>query len=700
MLWSLFFIFSVISCLRIEFIPTDHLVRLSSKPDSELRDLIKKLFVSKRYWNILIAFSQARYYNFDFLFISTLQHLDCDLILRIFQSDSFPVADILSENVLAHPSLSSCFTQLPTHFFAKKLQKNPLETNLYLPSLWTPIQHIYFLKLAYESTSVNIDWYSWCLDPKLTSESVVSTWNAWNNWTWKLVSVYCLGSLPEAVSLNILSVLDPSAEFYSYIGTNSISESLSKNISQLFRSVTGKQPSEAETEFSVNQIMRIVTLSTCLLLYPNTHSLHTTARAILTEYLNALKACRTMFPMRRELKRFIRIILKIYMAPLVDILTELLVLAEFCRGYARGPWLMNVLFILKYYCGTINRLSDGFLEVFSSIFFDPITQATSSDTCMFLRTINSWSSHPKSDNSIAERIFDEYFPKLLTLARGVFQDCFSEIPRSRISNNSVFPLHFRMEQVFRYTRFIDNRIPFVMEPVLSERPLRLFISVCEQISKRIVEKEPVDLMDYTSVLPMNTRIISNNAIFKIHLPEIVRLFFQSIMFSASSNWFTRSLNKRRDLRPSLLPTLRFRPQLMEIVGLMLGKAVICNIKVPFIINRRYFELADALNSAHPIPQKISTTLNQLYPADPDNDADFQIYKAISDLESSIAQVLLSVNINESLNDSLNTTGSIRNHPHDMNRIVFVGSKRLRIGLQKALPIDFINSRQLYDLVFK
>lgn len=66
------------SSLRLKFDPNEKLTQLSSETGMNFFKIVKTSFLNRDYWPLLIAFSEAHYYNFIPVLIATLEQLNCD----------------------------------------------------------------------------------------------------------------------------------------------------------------------------------------------------------------------------------------------------------------------------------------------------------------------------------------------------------------------------------------------------------------------------------------------------------------------------------------------------------------------------------------------------------------------------------------------------------------------------------------------
>ena len=673
-------------CLRIKFDPSEKLTELSSKTDTTFQNLLKKTFLDRDYWQILTGFSQARYYNFALVFIAMLEGMECDLVLEIIQSEGFPVGEIITADILANPRISACFAYLPDSFFIDKLKVTPMQSSHYRVTDWKPNQHSLFMKLSYENYNIKTNWYSWCFDPKLSLDYIESLT------TWKIINFNCIKEVPEILSINFLEILSPTQQLIAF--NHQIDRTTRSRISSLMNSIVYAAPSDEEIEIARNQIMRVMTISTYLIIYPQNCDLYNRAKFSLNSYLNNLKTNRRKFPLKQELKQFIR---NLFSSPserdtFAQICSLLLSFLDFCKGYARGSWILNIFLLWNHFRGDSYLMLNQFLDEFITTFLSPESFTTVSEICLFLRLVNFWISGPLDDYFTIERIFSKFFLIKISLAREVLKECPAEIPKSKQKNSSAFPLNFRLEQVFKQSRFIENFSAHPVAVCMKKPPERICFSVFNLINRGSETYE-------TPILPLNIKLSIRNGSLELNLTRLLQVFFQNLIFT--SHWFDHFHRPKNRL--ILTPSLTFPPQLMEFIGFMLGKAVILNLKVPFIIDKRYFELRDAFDRTGEPPRNIVAIMREIYPNMWDFTTSLQVHRIIESLDFSAARIL------ELLTQPGYILGPISsrepeltvNDPYNMYRIILMGSERLRIGLNQALPSAYLlKPQELYNLISK
>lgn len=680
----LLLLLSVTNSLRLKFNPSDKLTKLSSEIDFKFFLLIKNCFKNEDYWPILTALSKARYYNFSQVLASTIEHFQCFLTLEIIQKPNFPVDKVLSADILANPQLAPCFNFLPDDFFWNSLKMTPLESSQYKPTDWEPAKHILFMESAYIKTNVKTNWYAWCFDSALSPDYIDSSI------TWKVVNFNCIRAFPEIVSSSLLVTLSPTDDLVHFNNQPRLS------LLNIVNSIV-YMPSYEDIYFGISQTMKIVSIATYLIVFNQSHQLYITAKDKLKSYFDNLKIYSKKFPFRSKLKRFVKNMLALVdeSEPFIQVSTLLLSLLEFCKGEARGTWILNIFFIWNHFRGDNYTMITSFLDGFAEIFLDPQSFATVPDICIFLRTLNSSIAELIDDYSVTERIFSKFLFNNLSLSKEILRECPAEIPKRKRAINQVFPLRYRLEHFFKKCRYIERFDVSTITISLKNPPERTCYSVFKVVD---------DILDTNGIpdLQMNTKVAVRNGYLAGNFPKMLEFFFQNLLLSSS--WFLNSVNPViSDDRPISLPSPTFPPHFMELIGFLMGKAVILNVKLPFLIDKRYFELPDILENIHESssPEGITSLIRLMYPNLNLYASNRQVHRITEALDYSSYRLLQCIAPDYTIRQmSINEPAIIVNIPYNMYRIVLMGGERLRVGLNRALPSDLLTTTQLYNLIFK
>lgn len=692
--WFLFLLISSkVTGLRIKFDPSIKLTNLSSFPDLNLFNLTVKSLANDQFWPLLCGFMEARYYKAPTL-KKVLENSDCRMINELFQREGFPLRQLITPDLLDSKHIATCLSNLPLDFFLKT-RINPMESQRYAPSEWRSDQNYHFLTSSFNRPNLRTNWHNWCHDPNLT---VLDTFGPsltdWTLWIWKTTSFYCINALQEPISMRLINIISPEDDLIEFYESR---QTMRTRLTKLFSKRAGANSTTEEAiHFSIRQIMKVITLSTCILARPSSQEVVSRAKFVLNNYLSILKRNKRRFPFRHELKRLLHNLL--LASPrerdaISIIQAHLLAMTEFCRGQVIGPWLLNVFLIWNYFCGADTLITtEQFIDPFLNVFFAKESMATASDTCLLLRFVNSILSGPYDDYFITEHIIASQFTRRLSLAREVFLECPSEIPRDKIIDSSIFPIELRLESLLKRSRFVDKITNYPIRLSLKRPPERLCLSVIHEITALLDHKKPDNFVFF----PLNSKVITSGAIFRGNLPGLLTLFLKSLLLC--EKWFHIKMG---GLKPTILPTLSFPPHFMETIGFLLAQAVVSNVKIPFYIDFTYFNLMDTLTSQTEPSMTITTLLQKLYPnLLAEYSSNIQTYRIIRSLSYTTTRMLSLIDPNYNIfgNDGFEPD-FIVNSSYDMYRIILMGSERLKMGLSAALPCYFLDSPQLYKLIF-
>lgn len=688
-------ILTVISGFRITFNPTDKLIELSSIPDATLSNLIAYSFRNEPFWPILSAFKQARLYNFTPVFSSVLGFFQCSEIFDVILREEFPVKKVFDADTLNFDiGLIECFSRLPVEFFRDRLQINPMESKDFKTGHWGFGKSFEFLKMAFINPDMAINWYVWSSSTKFIPSGGFGGLTRFPNsswsWIWKTISFVSIHSLPESLNLNLIKIIshryDIEAEYF-YRND--------RNIPIRFSGIlrwSNLQFDEEEIDFSRYQIMKIITISVFAFSYPAGNEVHQRSRAFLMNSLAVFKNGKRKFPLRKELKMFIRNVIAFNDQERDEIASIQLLLISFAKhlkGIALGPWLLNIIFIWTHFNDGNRSSIKDFLGPFTDVFFAPETFIMPSDICLLLEVLNSFLL---SDSHIAQLIIKT---QRLSQAKAVYKECPSEIPKLLQRDSKIFPLSFRIERLFIESRFISELTSFPLNILLKAAPPeQVCLSIFHVVNSRL---------DYLEVLPMNSKIITSKLFHYGNLRGMLELFFQSLMHSAS--WFEADLG---DWRPVLRPSLTFPPHLMECIGVLLAQAVVSNVEVPFLLDKKYFFLSNAFDLLQEPRHPISSRLQEAYPEILEGKYTKcrKVHRILSTLHFTSTRIL------EKLQNRLTDRGivdlepidsepsDISNSAYDLNRIVLMGAERLRFGMNLVILADSLKPKHLYKLIFK
>ena len=469
-------------------------------------------------------------------------------------------------------------------------------------------------------------------------------------------------------------------------------------------------PSIEEIDFAINQIMRVITIL-AYLVTDNVNLLRFKALKVLDGYLRKLKANRRKFPKRKKLKKFLYYLLtsneNIELFFRIDInLSETLIdLMEFCRGHARGPWLLNVIKIWEHFRDKENSPPiKGYVSRFLNIFFaaEYYSSITAMDACLFIRLIKSLNS--RHDENFDDLI-DQHLLNRPNLTSHLFKNCLNIISNSQLMDFKLFTVNSRVKHMLKITRSVDhfNPAPFFINFGGAEK---IFTSITRKYSQRL-ELDGGQETRPDILLPLNVRFIANNFNFEGNISELINLFFKSLL--DLDIWFSVLNHRSNDdydvhEKPILIPSLLLPPQLMEPIGFFIGIAVSANVEIPFIVEEKYFELCDTFKYFNDHDPNIEV-LNELYPQIHTYTRNLQVRLNIIYANLSLREIFIKMHPNNEIfffdNSEMEIdVNCIHNSDFDMKSLILMGLKRFWLGLNIAIPTDLLDNKNLYNLIFK
>lgn len=686
--------FNLVLGLKLTFRPSELLTDLASKKGYELYDVLTTAFRNPDMWPILEAFSQARFFNFMSTFPAALVKYDCKTILKTFQTEGFPTDKLLKPDLITSSSVSICFAQLSPQVFPE----SPLNSTHYNPKTWGPNHHLTFIKDAFDSSDKDAHFHSFWHPEKITSAFFRPFAAEWQKWAWQTLSVFAIKMTFSELYPEILSALDPKPDLIAFRSTNSSSNGFPSVLKTMF-----SKPDSTEIEFAQTQIMRIVTLSSVLIIFTEKEEPRIQTLKIILDHLSDLSVkSAPKFPMQRELKRYIKFLTGDNLMN-ADSFAEfsqlLIVLINFCHGMAHGVWFYTVFYIWNR-IRSQNHFKDAdvisaFMINFSKTFFSPLASATIEDICLFFRCINSYFSVPTDDYFYSDRIFNIHLLNKPELSQQIVRKCWDCLNPYRIRNSHLFPTRMRIESVFQEVRVIQNFNPQTQLFNCDNRPEAILLSALKHVNEQIDST-----VDPYNALPLNSIIKNCYGVFlNGGLPAFIYLVFKSML--NVKKWFPVIRYKSTiDKRPVIIPSLSFPTQLIEIIGFMIGKAVINGIKVPFLFDFRYFSLfylfgEDNLNSDSENQNRLTEFIANAYPS-----INEQAYSVIWALNYSIKNIFDNFDLNSFNLKSSNNSSFVYNYSIEIRRLLLMGSARLRIGLEKAFPVELLKATEVYDFIFK
>jgi hypothetical protein len=430
--------------LKIKITPNKDLLELTLfNSEKTLFPLFTTIFSEEDFWPLLKAFaSKSNGFNFDSVLRNILRRNDCSVVQRIITSEHFPAREVVSSDlIVSDEKLVKCFSSFDSSFFKDKLKDSPLTSLKYVPTKWSKRQHTYLLYLAMLRKSLKTNWHSWCADPNLSLDYILDSSEFWKEKLWKTVSYFCIKDFPETLAERMVEYFDPLSDLDDF---NAIRpSSIKTRISHFFHRIVHSEVNTSDLKFSIGQILKVFALIVCKIKLPSNVEVSEFVYHTLQDYLNQIKTThRKKFPMRRELKQFIREFISFRFdaeryerSERISVL--LLKLVEFCMPEINGPGLLNAFVIWEYFRSDISISINSFSESFFGIFFHPDVFVTGPDVCALFKFIKSSLSTNSEYESIL-RYIDMYLYARRDLAIEVLQCCPNEIPEKIISISFFF----------------------------------------------------------------------------------------------------------------------------------------------------------------------------------------------------------------------------------------------------------------------
>jgi len=582
--------------------------------------------------------------------------------------------------------ITSCIISISSYFYKHNLLDNPFNSPKYLPSQWHEYQHVYLISLALNQRSLKTNWHQWCADPNLSSDYLTEGEEHWPMRLWKSVSYFCIRSLSDEMSGIMFNYFNPIPDLASY--SSEISSARSR-VSHFFKRILpSSAPTIEEIQFSSEQILKIFSVLLYRINYAPNSTLSVLSGGLLQDYLLSLKYNhRRLFPMRRELKNFIREFLSFrYNLQTTDgynrICTLLVKLMQFCADFeARGTWLLNVFVIWVYVRGDNDTLQDQFLQDFFKIFFSSRAHVTGPDVCALLNFVRETISDPSDYRLLIEVVSLRYLVDRPDLSTEILRSCPQEFPRKLITNSRVFPLKPRLETLLKGSRVVEALAPSLI----------------------VRRKRHDERSLYSTLVALNTRfedsdskyVCLNSCIIVYNDRGMIREFLNGLYnkLLMYSGWFSES-SQLNDNRSLLLPLPFLPPQLMDAIGYLLGMSAVTNVPIPFVLDKDYFEMISAPNPSSPV-------LDVIYPYLLNFASDRSVFRAIACKDQPALLLLKGMCFRTlKLYELIDEPEHVVNSLSQMKELITQGMKNLKIGINRALPgVDTITTSQLHYLIF-
>lgn len=638
-----------INSLIISVKTSDTLTNISLHNDkfSFTHFLLSLLRGDEEFWPILVEFNQARYFDFESVLINLFsRHIECPELLGIVSHPEFPIFELITGRVLIE--CSDCFNKLTLETL--KRAQNPLDFVNFESKYWVYEQNVFFIDS--DDPPLHHKWSNVCKDWDLLERVIDTEDTEVANMIFDSISIGCFKKLTVSSTLNLLTRLEDDISNQNFIieVSRPPQSVLSRLFSFSFLSPIADQEEDFVYSSSLKILKRTVTILSLTITNLHVSEIYAKGWDILTKHLNRLKANhRIVF--RNKLIPLIEDFLNISNTnnrKLVKLVFDLIDVSS------SGTWLLNLLCIGQHF-GAIKEFIPPFLETF----FDPSeTIVSTSDIENLLKIF-----------PIGYRVIFEFMmQKRPELIEPFYEDYSQSI--SQIVKSTFIPLETILSFAFKSTRKYDS-LKFDVISIPAEAD---WISIIGCVNRLIDRRTN------------NYRLFSLNAIIlhrqKTHnLAYLLDLFFDSILDLVrvqgigykSSHWWMVT-DQSLGHRPTIAPSLNLPPQMMKTVGHILAAAMNANIKIPFIIDWRYFDFLFDYND----PSNNLMILKILYPN----------YELEFIVNSQVSQKISIYDSQISLNEMV------------LIQLIADGSSQLRSSLNEALQFEpSIDAKTTYSLLF-
>lgn len=634
---------------------------------------------NEEFWPLLLKFNQARYFDFSSVLntvISTFKY-DCTKILKILSHPNFPLKGTISSNVLVESVI--CCSKLSDETLLRA--QNPLEAIKFNRNFWSYDQFISFIKAGYhQGTPNNINWNHVCLSTEGFNLNPDAELHFLNN----IIGYECTRKLASSHVQLILSKMCDEIE---------TSEHFPRKIRKLpsIVSRTLSSPDQDEISFSLNQVIKIVSIMSITISHKDNHEIMEQTRLFLFRYLIKLKDY-NRFPMGKKLVLIANAFLindKSFLDSL-EISNVMIKVLEFLKRNAivppRAPWLINVLVLWHNLIGDRRNGKDIFLTQFLEIYFNPESRATSHDIHSIIKFIGRNVQILNQHYPQVSSIMKNHFPSRPDLAKQYYFDYFKHMPDHLRSDDHIFPLEMRLSYIFKQIRRIDN---FHMMRLHIFNPFKY--EDCKDWIK-ILNRLSLFLDSNISNIPINSSVFYNDSTLK-KFSDIFEKFFNSFL---ESEWWQVNNCLEGSRPPIVRPSLLLPPQILEVFGFILGNSLRVGYKIPFSIDFWYFNLFEEgiKYSNHPF------LLDQFYPERFQYRSLKQIPRIMNLIHGSVHSVLSSCcPAGYWLKQQEGEPSVIYNTDPMFIEILMKGSQYFRKGLGQVLPLSALSSKSLYNLLF-
>lgn len=653
-------------CLKLKFVTsktlTDQIIYFY-KRDFNLPRFVMSMMENEEFWPVLLKFNEARYFNFQSILKSVFKVKSKEIAV-ILNKPNFPLSELVSAEVLN--DCTSCSSRLSNETLLKA--QNPLSNMNFNSLLWSNLHLKLFLKAGYyqaavESNGMNIDWNHICI---ITNgfDGIIDTdeFSFLNN----VINCACTSIIPKDALMNSFSMMANELTVL-FPGRNKI----------LF-----PRFNQDQIDFNLLLIMRIVSIAAISISHRSDSDLIERGQDILREFLvNHAKEMNNSFPLCKNLLFLINSFLvsgnsiETYQK-ITEILLELI---EFCQGKVRATWLINVFMLWNHFLVSKQKI-DNFLDPFLDIFFLPESRASSSDVELVLFYIRGIPCI--QDSTHAYQILSKYFKLRPDLAEQFYNNYFYRIPNNIKKNNELFPLEMRLSYIFKNLRLVENFYPSNFINIDFDDWIELIDELGTYYDSNNFHAIPI--------------IIGNYKKKSVNLESLLRAFFYSLL--KSEWWVIKSKRaSNEDPRPVIIPSIYLPPQIIEVFGFVLANALRIGLRVPFVIDFKYFDLEFVGLSYATLP----TLINLFHPNFLELKSSVQISRIARTLDMPRDDLYFQEDLGGFwLLPQVDEPQMIYNSNDVIFNVLLQGSRLLKKGVARLMPIKALNSANLHELLFK
>lgn len=551
-------------------------------------------------WPLLVPLLQAKYFDYEKVFSNVLAGQSCAAVLRLAENGAFP-RELLSADTVAMCHKS--FNQLSVKSFAALSLGNPLESRKFQPDQWSYTLFAHFLERGLREMRVNMRWCDWSRynhpGTRLNHEFVYLELTH-SPVVWHIINHVIIRRMDSSLALRFLEQLNP--------GGLGWSRMLTSGWRLILRN--GCTPQLAERDL----LMRVIITAVFYTHFPRSNACHREARNILLSFKARLSertpAWWRMFRSRAAalhdemsigvlVPDFVRLVttekptedmanMLARDTRLAVILTQLLDrLREFTP---QASWILNLFYLWTRHACHPSSHPPCFMNAVLYTFF---SGAPTAEDCSHLFTLISEEMRDScaSPRSLVLQICNNHLVSRPLLAQAIFRHYSHTLPLDVRHQSPAFSPEMRFTELLRSRREIKRHGVMMDVNIETNTDSHAFVlDVLIVVYNGLFKQNK-------SLLPFNTRVcyyrkgLLETDDERLKNPDtlqaLLKDFFDALQHGFG--WMQRPVTRPAAAdRPVMIPSLKMPPQLMRMVGVLLGKAAIMSVRLPFILDYRYF----------------------------------------------------------------------------------------------------------------